>query len=74
PAPGGGAGAGAGAGAGLGTTAGVRPGTGEFPGRLSDTGADVVFALLVGLGLLGTGAAVLGTRRRLRSSVTPAAD
>ncbi len=70
PAPGGGAGTGAGAG----TTAGVRPGTGEFPGRLSDTGADAVFALLVGLGLLGTGAAVLGTRRRLRPSVTPTAD
>ncbi|WP_309133724.1 choice-of-anchor I family protein [Cellulomonas sp.] len=66
-APSGGAGGGGGAGAGGGVAAGLVPGTGEFPARLSDTGADVVFALLVALGLLGTGAAALTARRGTRT-------
>lgn len=73
PPAGGGAAGGAGGGVG-GVTAGLVPGTGEFPGRLSDTGADVVFALLVGLGLLGTGAAVLTGRRRLRPATGAGAE
>lgn len=46
--------------------AGARPAAGGGPVRLSETGADVGFAVLVGLGLLGTGAALLQGRGRLR--------
>lgn len=49
-----------------GAPAGAGPAAGGVAGRLSDTGADAGLALLVGLGLLGGGAALLRARGRLR--------